>query len=658
MNKKNFFRSALLLSLIFCRASFAAPKTPAVEVGAETGATYRVLCLNADAPYLFRDGTGELRGVYADILNMLGEAAHVRFVLSVQPPSGEEVSSMFDIQPDILLGSYYPVSARQELYRPLPVRNFDPMSPRMEEKILEFCETLSEREKHLACLSMPFLWKSSTIFQNSRRDYALDDLAGKRVCVLSNSHEERLMKNLAVAGELLHCATVDEGLNLLQTGGCDAFVAETFQSRWRISRTPRYRYGIHGGRMPVQSYERSLVVLRGNTHLAAEIGRAIYETKLNGRYDRILKKWLSGYGEYFLSPSLTFKVLCCAAVIIALILFWNRALKRKISVVVSERGRLLDFVRDGILAVDERGNITMMNRMAKLLLGLHDSDVGKNADALVPTLDVQTVIDRCRPVYNLEQNLRGALVSCNKVPVNVASGIAGAIVTLRDLSELYSMAEEMTGVKLYVESLRIRNHEFMNTLQAISGLIQLKEYDKALRYIAVETDSNESVQSFMTERIKNAAVCGVLMGKAGVCREQHINFVLAPDSFCADHDGEISDRSLVLIVGNLLQNAIEALMEKGTSDEARIDFSIYDESGYIFLSVRDSAGGLTPGAAEHIFEKGFSTKKRPSGFGLYSIHNIVESLGGDITVDYETGKYTDFTVSIPVSKKQEVKTHV
>lgn len=409
--------------------------------------------------------------------------------------------------------------------------------------------------------------------------------------------------------------------------------------------------------MPVQSYERGLVVLRGNALLALEIGRAIYETKLSGRYDRILRKWLGGYGEFILSPGLAFKILCGAAVIIALILFWNHELKRKISVVVSERGRLLDFVRDGILAVDERGNITMMNRMAKLLLGLHDSDMGKNVDALVPALDIQTVIDRCRPVYNLEQNLRGALVSCNKVPANAGGGVAGAIVTLRDLSELYSMAEEMTGVKLYVESLRIRNHEFMNTLQAISGLIQLKEYDKALKYIAGETDSNESVQSFMTERIKNAAVCGVLMGKAGVCREQHINFVLDPDSFCADHDGEISDRSLVLIAGNLLQNAIEALMEKGTSDEARIDFSIYDESGYIFLSVRDSAGGLTQGVAEHIFEKGFSTKKRTSGFGLYSIHNIVESLGGDITVDYETGKYTDFTVSIPVSKKQEVKTH-
>ncbi len=631
---------------------------PHFVIGVDQAQEFRVLCVEIGAPYIFDDGEGNLSGIYVDLLRAIAQKAQLRFIVTLAP-SGQKILDIFSIRPDIVVGPVYSSVSGSELLGYSPVYEIDLMNSGGGDELSRIESLVPAEKLNSACFAMPFLWESSTIFLRSGSEYRLEDLHGKRVCVVQNSHEEQLMKELGYSQEILRCATVEDGMRTLRTSICDAFVAETYQGRYSLSQMPRYRYLIYGLLPPLQSYERSLVVLHGDAALAQKIARAVYDTRLSGRYNQIINRWIGHYEEYTLSFPTLMKTGAVLLFAVALVLVWNYELKRKIKIASSERERILDFVRDGILAVDNNGCITMFNSRAKQLLDLKDSDIGKNADELIPGLGIQIVIDSSRAVYNLEQNLRDAVVSCNKVPVLVDGDSHGALVTMRDLSELQAMAEEMTGVKMYVESLRVHNHEFMNTLQAISGLIQLKQYDKALSYIASETDSNQSVQSFMTERIKNAAVCGVLMGKAGVCREQHIKFVLSADSYCADHGDLISDRSLVIIVGNLMQNAIEAHIQKGVGPDAEIDFSMYDESGYIFLSVRDNAGLMTPYIAEHLYDVGFSTKKkgRPSGFGLFSIHNLITSLSGDISVDYVTGDYTDFTVSIPIPDKQEAKAH-
>ena len=627
---------------------------PDMVIGAGEGRTIRVLCMETQPPYLQIDSRGRMRGVYVDLLELIAQKEKMRFLLSPRG-AGDVRNSMYQIQPEIVLGALYPVDPEQERFGYLPVRNLDPIDPGMAENVARIREDFPENERDSLCFALPFLWESSTVFLPSGRTDGLSELRGKRICVVAGAPEEKFLTNLGFKKEILHCPSAADGLRILASGMCDAFVCETFQGRYQLAQTRRYRYAVDARKLPLQSYERGLVVLHGDAAMALKIGHALAEMKLDGRYNAVMNKWLGQYDEFVLSPQILMQAGCVVLLFIAAILFWNHELKRKIRIAASERDRILDFVCDGILAVDPSGRITMLNRIAKLLLDLKDSDVGKLADELIPGLDIQKVIDDCQPVYNLEQNLREALVSCNKVPVFINGNCYGAIVTLRDLSELQAMAEEMTGVKMYVESLRIHNHEFMNTLQAISGLIQLGQYDRAVAYIAAETDSSQSAHSFMTERIKNAAVCGVLMGKAGLCREQGINFVLEADSSCADHSAEISERSLVIVVGNLMQNAVEALQEKGVDERAEIRFSMYDESGYIFLSVRDNAGLMNAGIAERLFDKGFSTKKkgRPSGFGLYTISNIVTSLGGDISVDFAEGEYTDFTVTIPLPKKQE-----
>lgn len=635
----------LLILLLRPDAGFAARNGQFVGVG--TGHTLNVRVLDHMAPYVIPGPDGRLSGVYIDLLDDLARRTQQRFYVSTAQPAGK------DDAPDLVVGSLFPVSSGRELYGYLPVYNFDPYDPLVNKSVMHTLEGVLEDQQDALCFAFPFLWGSSALFIPQGSTDGLLDLRGKRICVVQGTPEESFLRSLGFDDEIFRTANVSEGMRTISLRICDGFVCDAYQGAYELGKVRRFRYTVRQHALPLQSYDRGIVVLRGNMELAVKVGAALREIRQSGRYTQVLDRWLNDAPPYLLTPRFLMHAVCVVGLLIVILFVWNHVLKRKISVTVGERERIFDFLREGILAVDARGRITMLNRMARTLLALPPDAAGQNADTLIPGLDLASVIRDGTPVYDAEQNLRGALLSCSKAPVRVDGRILGAVVTFRSLSELQAMAEEMTGVKMYVESLRIHNHEFMNTLQAISGLVQLKQYDRAVEFIAAETGSSQSSQIFMTERIKNAAVCGIVMGKAGLCREQHIKFVLEPESFCADHGKEVSDRSLVIIVGNLLQNAVEAHMEKGVTPDACVTLAMYDESGRIFILVRDNAGTMSAERAERLFERGFSTKKRPSGFGLYNVNSIVESLGGDIDVDYVPGEYTEFTVTVPISEHIE-----
>ncbi len=58
------------------------------------------------------------------------------------------------------------------------------------------------------------------------------------------------------------------------------------------------------------------------------------------------------------------------------------------------------------------------------------------------------------------------------------------------------MAEELTGVRAFIEALRVQNHEYMNKLHTIAGLIQLGKTSEALAYVFEEKEEQESLMYF------------------------------------------------------------------------------------------------------------------------------------------------------------------
>jgi PAS domain S-box-containing protein len=326
----------------------------------------------------------------------------------------------------------------------------------------------------------------------------------------------------------------------------------------------------------------------------------------------------------------------------------NRGLEpHEIVRILKEREAILESIPEGILAVDGNGNISLLNSTARKLLGIEEKKVlGEPAEKHIPNTRLPEVIRTGEPEYDKEQFLLENRILTNRIPLVEKGKIIGALASFRDMTEVQNMAEELTGVKKYLEALRVRNHEFLNKLQTISGMIQLGEYDRTIEYISGTVDEHQSIVTLVTHRFRNPSVGGLLIGKMSRCRELGIELEIDPDSYLGDKS-VISGNALVVIIGNLLENAMEAVLEV-PKEERKIELSIFDESERIIIDVKDRGKGIEPSDIEKIFDKGFTTKTNEKrGYGLFSVKALVDSYLGEINVVSEKGKYTEFVVNLP-----------
>lgn len=316
----------------------------------------------------------------------------------------------------------------------------------------------------------------------------------------------------------------------------------------------------------------------------------------------------------------------------------------EISSLLKEREAILNSVREGIVAVDSLGCIVFANSEAQRLLD--EKAVGEKITSIVPAYPLESVLGKGLPAHDVEFSLVKGRVLSNSVPIKGEQGqVLGAILSFRDMAEIRKLAEELTGVMRFVETLRVQNHEFNNKLHTISGLIQLGEHDKAVQFISRAADSHLKGISFVSERVKDPAVAAILLGKLSRSREMDIELQIDSGSFL----GKLKDlqgTTLASIIANLLDNAMEAVMNN-SKGKRHVEISLYDENDGITISVKDTGPGIPPELRDKIFEKGYTGKSEHPGLGLFILKTHVESLNGEFDVESVEGAGTEFSVYIP-----------
>jgi signal transduction histidine kinase len=104
-------------------------------------------------------------------------------------------------------------------------------------------------------------------------------------------------------------------------------------------------------------------------------------------------------------------------------------------------------------------------------------------------------------------------------------------------------------------------------------------------------------------------------------------------------------RLLKQAVLNLMLNGVQAMGEKG----GELILSTARHNGEARIDVIDTGPGISPDAAEKIFQAYYSTKKGGTGLGLPMTRRIVEEHGGRMTVSSEPGKGSDFSIHLPAN---------
>ena len=211
-----------------------------------------------------------------------------------------------------------------------------------------------------------------------------------------------------------------------------------------------------------------------------------------------------------------------------------------------------------------------------------------------------------------------------------------------------SFTEDFEGTKFLVDSMRANNHDFTNKLHVILGLIQIGEYEKAEAYIEnISIIQRETVSAIM-KAIDNASFSALLIGKICRASECNVKFVLEDNCIFKNEDISIPSEALVTITGNLIDNALDAMnmQIESVNKSKTLTFGVFTKSKNLLITVKDNGPGIPKNIMDKIFEKGFSTKGKGRGVGLFHTKQLIESLGGNISVESMEGMGTKFTVSV------------
>lgn len=294
------------------------------------------------------------------------------------------------------------------------------------------------------------------------------------------------------------------------------------------------------------------------------------------------------------------------------------------------RDNILESLDEGIIAIDNEGNVQFVNGAAEGMLnqiesGLATRIVGEN-------------------INNLQLGSETLLI--DRMPIKEKEICVGEIAILHDRAEYTKLMEDLTGTRYLVDSMRANNHDFTNKLHVILGLIQMEMYDKAVSYIENITIVQRSTISKIMNTIQEPAVAALLIGKTARASELNVKFALREGCFYSNADMQLPSELLVTIIGNLIENAFEAMNDTMDYDvQKELIFGIYSRPGAVLITTDDTGVGISEENLQRIFDNGFSTKGEGRGTGLYQVKEMVERYGGIISVESQEGVGSSFTVS-------------
>nr|WP_159464274.1 sensor histidine kinase [Scandinavium goeteborgense] len=313
----------------------------------------------------------------------------------------------------------------------------------------------------------------------------------------------------------------------------------------------------------------------------------------------------------------------------------------EISSLYQQRQAMIQSLKEGVMAVDAQGRVTLLNHAARKMLLSSTSKEHGHAPLLA---NLNDVLASGEPIQDRELGCNGRLLLSNTVPVRSQGRVIGAISTFRDKTEVSQLMQRLDGMGNYVDALRTTSHEFMNKLHVILGLLSMKSYDKLEEYVLQTAHTYQMDIGAIQHRVKSPVVAGFLLGKINRAKERGFSLTLAEDSLVPDNPNEKQVTVLVTVLGNLIENALDAMSHQS---EGEVSLLLHYQNGWLTGEVSDDGPGIPEANLDAIFAKGFSTKGENRGVGLFLASQQLDELGGTITVESEPGVFTQFFVDLP-----------
>ncbi|MEK4693012.1 sensor histidine kinase [Bacillus sp. FSL M8-0063] len=319
----------------------------------------------------------------------------------------------------------------------------------------------------------------------------------------------------------------------------------------------------------------------------------------------------------------------------------------EIAALYRERSAILLSIKEGIIAIDQNGFITMMNTSAEEMLHVNGDYMQQHISKVLPEFNMERVLENDQEIA-----FQDKVFILNMTPILENNSTVGGVCSFRDKTELQNLVNTISEVRKYSEDLRAQTHEFTNKLFVLSGLLQLGHYKEAIEFIQQESNIHQSQNHILFHQIHDAKVQAILLGKIGTASEKKIDFHIEEDSALHPLPDHIKVSHLITILGNIIDNAFDAVSEQ---EEKNVSFFVTDIGHDIVFEVIDSGAGIPAEKITTIFQKGFSTKGNDRGYGLANVKEMVDLLGGTIEIQNEKNGGAIFTIYLPKTLRESTR---
>jgi len=325
--------------------------------------------------------------------------------------------------------------------------------------------------------------------------------------------------------------------------------------------------------------------------------------------------------------------------------------ERQLREMVEYYDAVLHAVTEGLLLIDLEGRLRLANDEAVRLLGLGDGAVGRPVAELGLSGPLTAALTDETPRGDELHVTDARVLVLNTAPARWDGRALGHVATLRDRTDLEHLTGELDSARGLTEALRSQAHESANRLHTIVSLIELGHPDRALEFATEELELSQILTDRVVAGIEEPALSALLLGKAAEAGERGIDLRIGEGAVWPVD--ALPARDVVTIVGNLIDNAFDAVAGSPGDRQVRVDTA--RDGADLVLTVADTGPGLPPGAVARAFERGVSSKDQGRegrrGIGLALVSQSVSRLGGSLSV--EGGPGAVFTVRLPVTEDVE-----
>lgn len=328
----------------------------------------------------------------------------------------------------------------------------------------------------------------------------------------------------------------------------------------------------------------------------------------------------------------------------------------EIAALADNREALLHSIREGVVAVNEDGVVTVVNDTATDLLGLPPRTAGRPLDALGLGPELVRVLRGTDEVADAMLVVGDRVVVVNRSPVEFGQRQVGTVTTLRDRSELMALRSRLDAHQTITDTLRAQTHEFANQLHTISGLVQLQEYDEVTALVGDLTRRRAELSDTVTGVVTDPTVAALLVAKGSLAAEAGVHLEITSRAPVPRLEREVSG-DVATVVGNLVDNALDV---SGRGDTVRVTVDLLTgdapapDRPAVVVEVADQGPGVPADLVTEIFERGYSTKPAVvggRGIGLALVHLVCARRGGTVEVRNEDGAV--FRATLPLGGDED-----